>query len=374
MGCKRCGRSFASGSRLFRAARSKRPVPTIVRCPICRSAAPEIIRTFTVDQVATHSVPAARDPDRHRELRALLGEMWNGRESVDIHQCERCSFGFANPFVAGDQRFYNLVVDDDPSYPASRWEFDRTIEALSSLPGDDPRPGRLLDVGAGTGAFLKRLRSSQIAGRYVPYALEYDRGALRQLHDAGFQGSSRSLQDVAAATDESQRFSVICVFQTLHHIADVHGTFGALSDLLQPGGDIFISVPFGPETEVQERLTGYWDLPPIHVARWTSSAFEAAAPQHSLDVVAVEPEPINRLIMAGRLALYATLASAYDEQTLAGRINALPRRSLRGPAKRLLAVAYLPRMLAAWRSLSPRTRWVHIRHGDPIAAVQTGAD
>jgi SAM-dependent methyltransferase len=289
-------------------------------------------------------------------------ELWNGRETAEIHRCAACSFEFANPFASGDERFYNLISDLDPRHPARRWEFERTIEALTER--GNARGGRLLEVGAGSGWFLKRLRSSPVADNYAPLALEYDRGALRQLQEAGFETSSASLQELGRITGEDERFAVICIFQTLHHLSDVQGTFGALARLLRSSGDIFISVPFARATEIQERLTGYWDLPPNHVARWTSSAFEAITQRHSLRVVAVEPEQTSRLAIAWRLALYATLARAYDERSLAGRVNALRRRSLRGPAKRLLAATYLPRMLAAWPELVPREHWIHIRRDD----------
>lgn len=330
-------------------------------CPICGGTAPEIVRTFSVDQVAVHFVPASRDSERHRALRDLLGELWGGRKNVQIHRCRVCSFGFADPWADGSERFYNLVTAEDPHYPRERWEFERTIESLAHGAALDRGSGpvKLLEVGAGAGTFLKLLQSSPVGNAFEPLAVEYDRGALARLQRAGFRALSLPLQELAEQSKPAS-FAVICLFQTLEHIADVHGVFAAIARLLSGGGHVFISVPASEAIEAQEELTGYLDLPPNHVARWTRAAFETISRQHGMKVVEWELEPAPVPLLAWRLAVYAVQARAYDERSLAGRLNGIPNRWIRGPAKRAIAVAYLPKMLAAWRRLSPSTQWVHI--------------
>jgi hypothetical protein len=83
--------------------------------PCLPATASEVIRTFTIDDVATHFIPASRDAKRHTELRGLLAELWEGRETVEVHRCPSCSFGFVHPWAAGSERFYNLVSESDPT-------------------------------------------------------------------------------------------------------------------------------------------------------------------------------------------------------------------------------------------------------------------
>jgi SAM-dependent methyltransferase len=341
------------------------PVPT---CPICDAPASKLIRSFTIDVVATHFVPASRDLRRHGELRELLAELWEGRESVDMHQCRSCSFGFAHPWVAGSARFYNLVSDSDPHYPQDRWEFGRTIECLGARVATLSRERnlRLLEIGSGSGAFLEKVRSSPVGRVFSLLAIEYDRGAVHKLEQAGFEVSPNSVQQLAESDRHRGKFAAICLFQTLEHIADVHGMFRSMRALLSEDGALFISVPFGPSTGLQEELTSYWDLPPNHVGRWTRPAFEAIAGRHGFRVVEWELERNGRLDYAWRLACYAVLARAYDERSVPGRINALSVRSIRGPAKRVLALAFVPRMLKAWRRLSPPTQWIHMQPSAPL--------
>jgi hypothetical protein len=195
----------------------------------------------------------------------------------------------------------------------------------------------------------------------LPLAVEYDRGAIEKLEEAGFAVSSSFVQQLAENESHRGEFAAICLFQTLEHIADVHGIFGAMRRLVSEDGAVFISTPFGPSTGLQEELTSYWDLPPNHVGRWTRPAFDAIAERHGLRVVEWELDRNGRLGYAWRLACYALLAKSYDETSFPGRINALSVRSIRGPAKRVLALAFVPRMLKAWRRLSPPTQWVHMQ-------------
>jgi SAM-dependent methyltransferase len=344
---------------------SESSVAAAPRCPVCATVSPEVVRTFTLSQVATHFIPESRDRERHEELRDLLVESWGGRETVAVHRCPTCSFGFAEPWVAGSTRFYNLVTESDPHYPSDRWEFRRTVNALATERfvgiGNEKRT-RLVEVGAGSGAFLKLLRSSHVGRTFRPIAIEYDRGAIANLEQAGFETFAGSLQELAATSSGRSDFGAICLFQTLEHIADVHGTFRAITALLEPTGNVFLSTPYAPSIELQEELARFWDLPPNHVGRWTRSAFEAVAEQHALRVVEWELEPTPRVVLAWRLAVYTVLGKAYDERSLAGRINALRVRSVRGPAKRVVAIGYMPKMLAAWPRLVPVTQWVRLAH------------
>ena len=344
---------------------------TEVRCPICDAHSTAKRRSYGIAEVATHFVPATRDPARHERLRELLVDLWAGRDTVEIHRCQRCSFEFAVPWVAGDESFYNLVTESDPHYPTSRWEFRQTLEHLQARFGRDDSPGplRLLEVGAGDGAFLRQLHG-RFGEAFLPLATEYDHGAVAKLRLAGFETLHGAVQRLADDDEYRSRFEVICVFQALEHIADVHGFFGALGTLLREDGDIFVSVPYAPNIDLQEELVAYWDLPPNHVGRWTRAAFDAIARRHQLRVQDWELEPVPRIVSAWRLAHYAVLGKAYDERTIPGRVNALRSRWVRGPVKRLMAVAYMPRVLAAWPRLCPATQWVHLRSERPGQEVE----
>ena len=304
-------------------------------------------------------MPKERDPVRHRRLERHLRDLWRGAGAVDVRRCDTCGFAFADPNVAGDREFYNLVSGGDPHYPSTRWEFGRTLEELSHLPNVE---GRLLECGAGEGRFLVQLRSSPVGARFSPVAAEYDEGALRRLRAAGIAVWAGSITELAE--DEGAGFAVICMFQTLEHIDDVHGVFASFRRLGLPGSHIFVSVPNGAAVDTQERLVCYWDMPPNHVGRWTESCFGRMAIRHGLRLVRSEIEPASRIAQTWRLAVYRVNSQAYEPRSLAGRISTVGPRRVRGPLKRLLAGVLFARLWPAMRSTEGRVLWVHLRNPD----------
>ena len=169
------------------------PVP----CPVCDTQADAVVRNHSREAAAQHFVPRSRDPRRHDELKAMLAELW-GRDEVNVRRCPTCGLCFADPFVAGDETFYNLVTESDPRYPSDRWEFRQTLASLRALYQGTSRRVRLVELGAGDGAFLKGLKSAKLGPRFDLLAIDYDIGAVERLERSGFRtfaGSSRISPD-----------------------------------------------------------------------------------------------------------------------------------------------------------------------------------
>jgi len=327
-----------------------------VPCPVCISpSTDEVIRIHSLTAAAEHFIPAARSPNRNRQLMAVLRRLWSGAESVEVHRCNSCGFGFPVPYVAGDVEFYNLVSGGSPHYPSHRWEFRKTIAILEQLPNPDPI--ELLECGAGEGWFLEALRASRRGDRFRISALEYDRAAIAKLHERGFTARAGSLTSL----DASERFDVVCMFQTLEHMDDVAGAFRALHDALRPGGHAFISVPNGPSVDQQEETVHLWDMPPNHVGRWTEAAFRIVSQSHGLELHDVEVEPLNRLAEVARLSVYQVNSRAYRASTVAHRINALAFRPLRMVLKGTMAAAEFPIIAVRVRALQGHSLWLHLQ-------------
>jgi SAM-dependent methyltransferase len=297
------------------------------------------VSTYNVDQVARHFVPRERSEGRNERLVELLRRLWSG-DAVGLRICLTCGFGFADPFVDGGAEFYALVYDSDPRYPSDRWEFSRTLESL-------PR-GRVVEIGAGDGSFLKRLDNPDAV------AVEYDAGARARLVSAGIR-----VADMSELVSRQEEFDAVVAFQTVEHIADLDGFFTAVKQLLGDHGDLFVSMPNAPAVEVQERITGFYDLPPNHVGRWTLSALERAAERWNLNLCDHATEPVDPLAIAWHLADYVTRAVAYDRGTPAAVINAIGYRPLRGVLRRALAATYFPKLWRARAEFVPLTVWAH---------------
>jgi SAM-dependent methyltransferase len=262
------------------------------------------------------------------------------------------------PWVGGDAEFYTLVYQGHPHYPADRWEFKRTLAVLGSAAFSHRL--RIAEVGAGHGAFLSQVRTLPNGAEHDIVAADFDRGAVRRLTERGFRSVLGSLEDVREACPELP-FDVLCLFQTLEHMADLDRVFGQISDLLVPGGSVFLSVPNGPAITLQEDLTGYWDMPPNHVGRWTPTAICSVAHRCGFDVASIETQPVNTWATTLQLALYSVNSRAYHAGTVACRINAIASRPVRGALKRALVATRVPPLLAQRRRYQPLACWAHLR-------------
>jgi 2-polyprenyl-3-methyl-5-hydroxy-6-metoxy-1,4-benzoquinol methylase len=196
---------------------------------------------------AEHFVPRARDAARHNALTAHIEQLW-GAPTAEIMRCGTCGFGFVSPWVSGDCEFYRLVHQAEPHYPNNRWEFEQTLNALKH---GNRQVRAVLEVGAGKGAFLEKLRAVTLDCRFV--AADLDKGGVAQMRAKGIEAMVGSLADAA----DRGPFDAICMFQTVEHLADLDRLYATLRDAITRLGSIFISVPNGESIAVQERLTGF---------------------------------------------------------------------------------------------------------------------
>lgn len=321
-------------------------------CPACGGSRCPIIRMHSAKDAATHLVPLQRSTDRHAKLYAELRKLWDG-DHVMIRACEECGFGFADPFRAGTPEIYNLITGCDEHYPRHRFEFRRTLPLL--------RGGRMLEVGAGDGAFLKRV---QATGRFEQLvATEYDDGSVRKLRAIeNVTVHQGDIQTLATETSPGS-FDAICMFQVLEHMDRIQEVMAALDRLLTSGGDVFVSVPNPARTELQERETGFWDMPPNHIGRWTIRALSAAVKPVGLGVVDHEVDREPRIGALWLLAKYRLGARAYDPKTIAGRADGVSPRVLRGVVKRSLALgdAVVLALRLRGSPIPSMTQWFHLR-------------
>lgn len=120
---------------------------------------------------------------------------------------------------------------------------------------DRGRPGRLLDVGCGDGAYLDVFRELgwEVSG------VEMDRGAVARARAAGFAVAQGPFE----STCVTGPFDVIRFWHVLEHVRHPTAVLARARALLAPGGDLIIGVPNA--ASAARRLCGVrwtaWDLP-----------------------------------------------------------------------------------------------------------------
>jgi 2-polyprenyl-3-methyl-5-hydroxy-6-metoxy-1,4-benzoquinol methylase len=204
-------------------------------CPVCDS--PDIMNVFSVKD---HSV---------------------SREVFVIMECRVCNLRFTQdaPAETSIGRYYQsgeYISHSNTSkgfinglYQRVRKrtlrQKQRLIEKVTGL-----EEGKLLDLGAGTGAFASQMNK---AGWNVT-ALEPDAGARIVAKDQ-FDIELRDTNTFSML--ENGTFGVITMWHVLEHVHDLHGYVKKLADLLNDNGILVIAVPNYQSTDAA-KYGEYW--------------------------------------------------------------------------------------------------------------------
>ena len=119
-------------------------------CPVCQSANATRLWSTDSECAAQHYVLKERESDRHLELVKAIENRWHAK-NCNVMQCSECGFCFADPYCAGDEEFYRIAYQRT-HYPRWKWEFQLTLDELQAITTNSTR---LLEIGAGDGAFVK---------------------------------------------------------------------------------------------------------------------------------------------------------------------------------------------------------------------------
>lgn len=111
-----------------------------------------------------------------------------------------------------------------------KWSLRKKVKLIRF---HNKKPGSLLDVGAGTGEFLKVAKENS----WTINGVEPNANAIALAKEKGIH-LYKSLEDV-----NDQRFDVITLWHVLEHIPNLEEVIEDLSKLLEPGGILVIAVP-----------------------------------------------------------------------------------------------------------------------------------
>lgn len=135
---------------------------------------------------------------------------------------------------------------------------------------------RILDVGAGNGAFMGT--ALRLAPQLEIYGAEYSQNAIEQAHPQLRPRLSHcNLQDESAVLPWGGNFRILTCMEVLEHLPDDVLAIRQMREALAPEGLLFISVPawasqWGPQDEVAGHVRRY--EPEVLRERLRSSGFE----------------------------------------------------------------------------------------------------
>lgn len=307
-------------------------------CPICGSRDVELVHRVSSVMAARHYLNPSRNRNRYEALRRHITALWGG-DYCCIRQCRDCGFGFSDPYIAGDEKFYSLAYDHKPGdYVAQKWEYkvakDKVRNCIEAHGRDT---ARLLEIGAGDGAFLRQIVPEFIDPARVS-CTEYGDYGVAQIRKLGIRVEHGDIREMDTSNEKT--FDVVCMFQVLEHMDRLSELFSKLRTLTSSKADLLIAVPNAKRNQFNERNGALLDMPPNHIGRWTESSFKVLAKREGWEMADFCEEPTNPRQSWQMFSYYRYARASQLDNSLSARIRALPRTAFSRPLELAMVAAF----------------------------------
>ncbi len=192
----------------------------VLACPLCQASGNSL----------REEIQTAHICELYRESFGIdARRLFLDTQSVGFVECTACGLRYFSPLVTGDGGFYDELQKQPWYYQESKYEYDFVANMIA--PG-----ARVLDIGAGKGAFAGRLVS------VVEYTgLDSSPEALRKAQSNGVDVLNESIETHALSHREGYDFVVS--FQSLEHVADPSAFLTAAVACMRPSGKLVVVVP-----------------------------------------------------------------------------------------------------------------------------------
>jgi 2-polyprenyl-3-methyl-5-hydroxy-6-metoxy-1,4-benzoquinol methylase len=215
------------------------------------------------------------------------------KEEFVVWQCSNCSLRFTQdaPDEANIGPYYRSADYISHSNTSKglvnkiyRSVRNHTLEQKAKLIiGKTKKQGKILDLGAGIGAFLNTMRGKG----WETIGIEPDEGARQQA--AGL--FNMHLNETGALYElPANSFDAITLWHVLEHVHQLHSYIEQLKKLLKPKGKLFIAVPNyeSLDNSIYKLYWAAYDVP-RHLYHFTPGAMNILMEKHRLRIIAEKP-------------------------------------------------------------------------------------
>ena len=257
----------------------------------------------------------------------------NGSQVFNGVRCRQCGLIYINP---------RPTIDEIANYYPAEYEPFKRHERLQSLPArisyrisfskrrriasHGLKPGRLLDIGSGSGDFLLEMR----AAGWDVHGLDISPAACEATRKRGMDTFNGQLFD---APYPEQSFDLITMWDVLEHVHDPMGHLQRICNLLVPNGRYVVTLP-NPESLDLFIFKGLWaglDIP-RHLYVYPRKTLIAMIEQAGMEVLSI------RCVTGGPRASIWSIEFVIDDKVNNPRLK-----------KFLIKVIYSPVWYLAWR-------------------------
>ncbi len=238
--------------------------------------------TFSEKVVEVGSINAQEIIDIYTtHFKMDLASHFKNCEKIKILKCEDTGYMFYYPFnTEGDESYYALMGQFDWYYNPSRWEHTKALELID-------KNQMVLEVGAGSGFFLKELKNRNIS--FV--GLELNGKAIEEGKKMDVQMKKEFVQEHAKKNEE--KYDCVISFQVLEHIAQPYEFLKAKVACLKPGGKLIIGVPNNDSYMKDNKMySKVLNMPPHHMGLWKFESLKSLEKLFPVELKEVDYEPL----------------------------------------------------------------------------------
>lgn len=212
-------------------------------------------------------------------------------ESFDIVSCSGCKFKFTNPVPKPDLLPGYYESDEYISHSQSQKGLQRRIyhvvrnyairSKISMIKRFKPK-GSLLDIGCGTGEFLKAIQKKDFFTIGIEPNLKA-RTTAKELNKL-------TVVDKIDKLSSGAKFDVVTLWHVLEHINDINLIFHQIKNLLNEDGLLIVAVPNADSFDAKY-YKEYWaayDLP-RHLYHFKKGTMDLLAGKFNFEIIKIKP-------------------------------------------------------------------------------------
>lgn len=216
-----------------------------------------------------------------KSLGINVEKYFEGIPTVRVYECTDTGYKFYYPdCLAGDGVFYEALEQFGWYYDPWKWEhskvFDQVKEGM-----------KILEIGCAEGSFLEKVKKER---HVIASGVELNAKAVNIAQDKGLDVELATIQDFSAKNQNG--FDIVCAFQVLEHISNVHSFLDAALKTLKKGGKLIIGVP-NNDSFLGLREKDLLNIPPHHMGLWNEKSLRNLCKYFPIEVSRFSYEPLQ---------------------------------------------------------------------------------
>lgn len=282
---------------------------------------------------------------RNTEFTAFLEvtDYFLTKEEFSIQQCDSCGFKFINPRPEKPEIGKYYQSDEYISHDAQKATLLSRVYKLARLFSIRKKckivkgfsqPGKILDIGCGTGEFLNYCSTQgfEVAGvEPNEKAREY----AQQVNKIPVKKEITELQD------GQHLFSCVTMWHVLEHVHDLNETLELIKTLLAPNSIFIVAVPNCNSWDARKygKFWAAYDVP-RHLYHFTNITLNNLVSNHGFEIRKLIPQKLDAYYVSMLSEKYQTGKNNYLKSIMVGFwSNIQARRQDRGHSSQIFVLS-----------------------------------